>query len=242
MAKKTVRRRVTVGSKPTPPTPPAKPRKPRSTSAKQGGQAAAKTKAPTPKPAPRPTPKPSITSAAKTAATQAAKTTFKFASPAKKVTAAVGAAKAAVGLASRASAKATAKDRFPKAAAAVAVSKNPNLTRNRAAVSIGGGATAMAYGGATAKYRARTGQYPAGAAPKKSTATPAKRIPGMSMSMARQEVALAKRTQERKQLATTGTAKKVTAKQTEWRVNRRRSGATKEAMLLAKQNRNRPRG
>ena len=40
------------------------------------------------------------------------------------------------------------------AAAAAAVAKNPNLTRNRAAVTIGGGAAAMAYGGATAKYRA----------------------------------------------------------------------------------------
>jgi hypothetical protein len=121
------------------------------------------------------------------------------------------------------------------------VAKNPNFTRNRAAAQIGVGATAAAYGGATAKYRSRTGAYPAGSPAKKTTTTPTRRAPGMTTSQARQEVALTKRAQERKKEATSTPKKKITAKQTAYRETRR-WGTSREAFKLSKANRNRPRG
>lgn len=252
MAKKTTRPRVKLGDKPTPPPTPTKPRKPRSTSAKQGGQAAKKVTAPRPKPAPKP--KPSLGQAIKQSAVKAAKSTIKVTPAGKAGTVAAGAlaaAKAAaVKIGGGGAAKATSKELVKRPGALVLhptkstraiTAANKNMTRNRAAISIGGGATAAAYGGATAKYRARTGTYPWASPAKTQKTTPVKKTPGMGMSAARQEVALTKRAQERKQVATTGTAKKVTKKQTAYRQTRR-WGTSKEAFQLSKANRNRPRG
>ena len=107
---------------------------------------------------------------------------------------------------------------------------------------IAGGITTVAgaYTAATAKYKNRTGSYPwSSAAPAKKT--PAKKIPGMTSSAARQEVAMTKRAQENKRAATGMPKKKVTAKQTAWRESRR-WGTSENAMKLSKANRSRPRG
>lgn len=186
---------------------PTTPRKPRSTSAKQAGQAAARSNKFVPKPLgtnkPRVTPPnksvprsaPNLGSAAKLAATQAAKNTARFFSPTRKAALAIGAVTAIGGAISS-----VGKDNKPKP-------------------------------------KTNTSNKPSSS----TTSSTKKRIPSMTISQARQEVALAKRAQERKQLATTGTAKKITKKQTEWRQNRR-AGTSKEAMLLVRKNRNRPRG
>ena len=103
MAKKTTRRRVSLGDRPTPPPVPAKPKKPRtprSTSMKQAGQAAARSNKFRPAPLgpnkPKVTPPnksvprsaPNLSSAAKLtgrAAIDAAKSTARFFNPGRKV-------------------------------------------------------------------------------------------------------------------------------------------------------------
>ena len=244
MARKTTRRRISIGDKPTPPPVKPKPKGPRSTSAKQAGQAAkfaTKRVKPTPKPAPKP--KPSVASQLGKAAVDAVKTTANIVNPAKKVTLAVTGAKAVgTALAKRTSSEIV---KRPAGTVVKPVTTKPKpsnaLARSGSRSTYSDRLGPMATGAGLAATGVMATRNPGfGSSGNKTTAAPKKKF-NTTMSHARQEVALTKRAQEKKKEATGTPKKKITAKQTAYRETRR-WGTSREAFQLSKANRSRPRG